>query len=78
MALLDEAIALTKKGGTLIASTNYSGFDMKKFKKYIRAAFQQASIEYKIQEMYTLPEDFPFHPQYPEGNYLKVVFIQKI
>lgn len=75
--LLVDAIAITKPGGMIVASTNHSGFDMKKFKKFIEAAFRETSKTYRIREEFTLPNDFCVHSMYPEGNYLKVAFIEK-
>jgi 23S rRNA (cytosine1962-C5)-methyltransferase len=76
--LLKEAIALTKKGGTILASTNASSFNMKKFKQFIDQAFKETKHDYKIAESYRLPEDFKTSPTFPEGDYLKVCFIQKL
>ncbi|WP_078555589.1 class I SAM-dependent rRNA methyltransferase [Bacillus alkalicellulosilyticus] len=74
--LLEEAIELLSTNGVIIASTNYSGFGMDKFKAFIKKAFENSSKTYKILEEYTLPEDFKTISQYKEGNYLKVAFIQ--
>ncbi|HSU78790.1 MAG TPA: class I SAM-dependent rRNA methyltransferase [Candidatus Angelobacter sp.] len=76
--LLKEAIALTKKGGTILASTNASSFNMKKFKQFIDQAFKDSQHKYKLQETYSLPEDFKTTANFPEGDYLKVCFIQKL
>ncbi|WP_440898030.1 class I SAM-dependent rRNA methyltransferase [Amphibacillus sp. Q70] len=76
--LLEQAISITADHGVIVASTNYSGFGINKFKKVIAQAFQAANAQYKIVEIFRLPEDFPTNPQYKEGNYLKVVFIKKI
>lgn len=59
-----------------MASTNSSAFGMKKFKGFIAQAFKESGQTYRILEEYTLPEDFRTTKNYPEGNYLKVVFIQ--
>ena len=50
---------------------------MKKFKSFIHAAFNESNAKYKILEEYTLPEDFKTIKEFPEGDYLKVVFIRK-
>lgn len=76
--LIKETIAITEDNGVIVASTNSSGFDMKKFKGFIAAAFKETGGTYKILESYTLPQDFKTIPEYREGNYLKVVFIKKI
>ncbi|MFL8938498.1 class I SAM-dependent rRNA methyltransferase [Rossellomorea oryzaecorticis] len=75
--LLKEAIAITKKNGVIVASTNCSTFDMKKFKGFIDKAFKETGGSYKLLEEYSLPEDFKTINQYKQGDYLKVVFIKK-
>ncbi|MGM0865035.1 MAG: class I SAM-dependent rRNA methyltransferase [Bacillota bacterium] len=76
--LLKEAIAITEKQGTIVASTNCSTFNMKKFKSFIETAFKETNGKYKILEEYTLPEDFKTLSQYKQSDYLKVAFIQKL
>ena len=76
--LLKEAIAITEKNGTIVASTNCSTFNMKKFKGFIEAAFKETNGKYKILEEYTLPEDFKTISQYKQSDYLKVAFIRKL
>lgn len=76
-ALLEEAITITEKGGIIVASSNCSTFNMKKFKGFIKKAFEQTGDQYKIVEEFSLPEDFKTIKEYPEGDYLKVVFIKK-
>lgn len=75
--LLKQAIAITEDHGVIVASTNSAAFDMKKFKGFIRTAFQESNEKYEILEEYSLPEDFKTIPEFPEGDYLKVVFIRK-
>lgn len=75
--LLKETIAITAKNGVIAASTNSSAFNMKKFKGFIDAAFKETNERYTILEEFTLPEDFKTVPAFKEGNYLKVVFLQK-
>jgi len=77
-ALLEQAIAITKRDGIIIASSNCSTFGMNKFKGFIEKAFKATKGKYKIVEEYSLPSDFPTMKEYKEGNYLKVVFIQKL
>ncbi|KFN01208.1 class I SAM-dependent rRNA methyltransferase [Bacillus clarus] len=76
--LLKETIAITENNGIIVASTNCSTFDMKKFKCFIDTAFKEMNGKYKILEEHSLPEDFRTIDQFKEGNYLKVVFIEKI
>ncbi|EED2629758.1 class I SAM-dependent rRNA methyltransferase [Listeria monocytogenes] len=74
-AMLREIIDITAPNGTIIASTNYAGFGMKAFKKLIAEAFQTSDRSYKIVETHSLPADFTVNKNFPEGNYLKVLFL---
>ncbi|HDR6267523.1 TPA: class I SAM-dependent rRNA methyltransferase [Bacillus cereus] len=76
--LLKETIAITENNGIIVASTNCSAFDMKKFKGFIDTSFKEMNGKYKILEEHSLPEDFRTIDQFKEGDYLKVVFIEKI
>ncbi|WP_283749020.1 class I SAM-dependent rRNA methyltransferase [Bacillus cereus] len=76
--LLKETIAITENNGIIVASTNCSAFDMKKFKGFIDTAFKEMNGKYKILEEHSLPEDFRTIDQFKVGDYLKVVFIEKI
>ncbi|MCM3254446.1 class I SAM-dependent rRNA methyltransferase [Priestia aryabhattai] len=76
--LLKEAIALTKPNGVIVASTNASNFDMKKFHSFIEKAFNEKGEQYKMMEQFDLPADFKTIKEFKSGNYLKVVFIQKV
>jgi 23S rRNA (cytosine1962-C5)-methyltransferase len=75
--LLKQAITITEDHGVIVASTNSATFDMKKFKGFIKTAFQESNEKYEILEEYSLPEDFSTIKEFPEGDYLKVVFIRK-
>ncbi|MFF2287390.1 class I SAM-dependent rRNA methyltransferase [Peribacillus butanolivorans] len=76
--LLKDAISITEDNGVIIASTNCSTFDMKKFKSFIEVAFREMNGKYELMEEFSLPTDFKTSSDYKEGNYLKVVFIKKI
>ena len=76
--LLKEAIAITENNGVIVASTNCAAFDMKKFKGFIDAAFKESNRKYRIEEEFSLPQDFRTIKQFKEGNYLKVVFIKNL
>jgi len=76
--LLKEAIALTKPNGVIVASTNASNFDMKKFHSFIQKAFNEKGERYKMMEQFSLPADFKTIKEFKSGDYLKVVFIQKV
>ena len=76
--LLKEAISITNNGGIIVASTNCSTFDMKKFKSFIAAAFDHQKERYELIEQFGLPSDFANIKELKESNYLKVVFIKKL
>lgn len=76
--LLKEAIQITNKGGVIVASTNASNFDMKKFRDFIAKAFKELNENYKIEHTFSLPKDFRVMDKFREGDYLKVVFIRKV
>ena len=74
--LLQDALKITNDGGLIIASTNNASFNMKKFKTFIDKAFTASKKRYEILEQHQLPEDFAVPHNFPEFNYLKVVFIR--
>ncbi|MCM3759974.1 class I SAM-dependent rRNA methyltransferase [Alkalihalobacillus oceani] len=76
--LLQEAIALTRRNGVIVASTNCSLFSMKKFHSFIREAFSREGVNYELIEQYSLPADFRTMKAFPEGDYLKVVFLKRL
>ncbi|OKL35681.1 class I SAM-dependent rRNA methyltransferase [Domibacillus mangrovi] len=74
--LLKETIDLTKNNGVIVASTNSSAVDLKRFKGFIKDACKEKGVAYSILEQYTLPDDFRTIDEFPEGQYLKVLFIK--
>lgn len=76
--LIKDTLRITNDGGIIIASTNNASFNMRKFKTFIDKAFAEMNIRYKILEEHQLPEDFPVLHNFPEFNYLKVLFIKVI
>ncbi|WP_108587878.1 class I SAM-dependent rRNA methyltransferase [Paenisporosarcina sp. OV554] len=76
--LLVQAISITEKNGIIVASSNCSTFGMAKFKGFIEKAFKQTGGKYVIREEFSLPTDFKTINEYKEGDYLKVVFIEKL
>ncbi|MBB6445476.1 class I SAM-dependent rRNA methyltransferase [Bacillus benzoevorans] len=76
--LLKEAIDITEDHGVILASTNCASFDMKKFKGFIDQAFKESGVKYSLKEEFSLPSDFRTSKTFKEGNYLKVVFIQRL
>ncbi len=77
-ALLEQAIQITANNGIIVASSNCSTFDMRKFKDFIDKAFRVTGGKYKILEEYSLPEDFKVLKEFKEGDYLKVAIIKKL
>lgn len=51
---------------------------MKRFKTFIDKGFTETNTRYKVLEEHHLPEDFAVQHNYPEFNYLKVMFIKVI
>ena len=76
--LLKEAIQITNRGGVIVASTNAANFSMMTFRDFIFKAFKELKGKYKVEESFSLPEDFRVNPKFKEGDYLKVVFIRKV
>ena len=74
--LMKSAIEITEDEGVIVASTNCATFNMTKFKKFIDDAFKELHKNYEILEEHSLPEDFAVIEKFPEGNYLKVVFVR--
>jgi 23S rRNA (cytosine1962-C5)-methyltransferase len=74
--LVKSAIEVTEDEGMIVASTNCATFNMEKFKRFIHQAFEEANRNYEIIEEHNLPEDFATTDKFPEGNYLKVVFVK--
>ncbi|MGP4060244.1 class I SAM-dependent rRNA methyltransferase [Halobacillus sp. H74] len=74
--LVKDTLKITSDGGLIVASTNTASFNMKKFKTFIDKAFKEMKKKYKIVEEHQLPEDFTVPHNFPEFNYLKVVFIK--
>ncbi|MEQ6377727.1 class I SAM-dependent rRNA methyltransferase [Bacillaceae bacterium S4-13-56] len=74
--LIKDTLKITNDEGLIVASTNNASFNMKKFKTFIDKAFKEMNIGYKILEEHQLPEDFAVPHNFPEFNYLKVVFIK--
>lgn len=74
--LVELAIDITNKNGIILCSTNCAAFNMTKFKKFINDAFINKNKLYEIVEEHTLPADFAVNPHFPEGDYLKVVFVK--
>ncbi|KIL49588.1 class I SAM-dependent rRNA methyltransferase [Jeotgalibacillus soli] len=75
--LMKRAIDVTEDKGIIVASTNAASFNMKKFERFIDEGFKEKGLRYEILESYSLPEDFKTTSAFPEGDYLKVLFVKK-
>lgn len=74
--LVKDSIDILTDKGTLIASTNAANLSLAKYQKMVITALQEKNVRYKIMDTYQLPADFQVNPNFPEGNYLKVLFIE--
>lgn len=74
--VVKDSIDILTDKGTLIASTNAANLSLAKYKKMVITALQEKNVRYKITDTYQLPADFQVNPNFPEGNYLKVLFIE--
>lgn len=74
--LVKDSIDILTDKGTLIASTNAANLSLAKYQKMVITALQEKNVRYKITDTYQLPADFQVNPNFPEGNYLKVLFIE--
>ncbi|EJV6975737.1 class I SAM-dependent rRNA methyltransferase [Enterococcus faecalis] len=74
--LVKDSIDILTDKGTLIASTNAANLSSAKYQKMVITALQEKNVRYKITDTYQLPADFQVNPNFPEGNYLKVLFIE--
>lgn len=74
--LLHDLIEITAPNGMIVASTNYAGFSFQKFKEQVEEAFRGTKRSYQIRETFQLPVDFATIESFPEGNYLKVLFLE--
>ncbi|MFA1820961.1 class I SAM-dependent rRNA methyltransferase [Virgibacillus oceani] len=77
-SLLKDTIEITEKNGIIVASANTAAFGMEKFKGFVDKAFRERNVAYRILEKFTLPQDFNVDLQFPEGDYLKVLIIEKM
>jgi len=74
--LIEESIDILEKEGMIIASTNAANVSAQRFQALIEEALQDKRVSYEIFRRESLPKDFRVNKNFPEGNYLKVLFIQ--
>ncbi|MHC5372721.1 class I SAM-dependent rRNA methyltransferase [Enterococcus sp. LJL120] len=74
--LISQSLAILNPGGRIIASTNAANVSSAKFQGMIEAAFTQAQRNFQLKNKFSLPFDFHVATEFPEGDYLKVLFYQ--
>lgn len=74
--LVEESVNLLTSSGMLIASTNAANVSDYKFRQMVEKALKNKGVKFTIAHEEKLPEDFHVAPEFPEGNYLKVLFIK--
>lgn len=75
--LVQEALEVLDEKGMLIASTNTWKLSKDDFYQMVNEAFDNAQVDAYLVEEYGLPEDFKYNEEYPEGDYLKVMILEK-
>ncbi len=76
--LIGQYIDITKMNGVLVLSANTWKISRKEFHALIAEAFSAKGQHYTILEEHGVPDDFSVLEEYPEGDYLKVVIVQKV
>ncbi len=74
--LVQESIDILNKEGLLIASTNAANVSREKFRTMVEQALKNKKVKFDIFQEEHLPADFKVASSFPEGDYLKVLFIQ--
>ncbi|RZI49646.1 class I SAM-dependent rRNA methyltransferase [Lactococcus kimchii] len=74
--LVQEAVDILENKGTLIASTNAANVSDKKFRQMVEEALKNKGVKFTIFQEEKLPADFHIADSFPEGNYLKVLFVK--
>ena len=74
--LVEEAVDILENNGTLIASTNAANVSDKKFRQMVEESLKNKGVKFTIFQEEKLPADFQIADSFPEGNYLKVLFIK--
>lgn len=73
--LIEQSIDILSDKGSIIASTNAANISSERFQKIVEEALKAKNVSYKIEKSYQLPADFKVNPKFPEGSYLKVLFL---
>lgn len=74
--LIEQSVDILSDKGSIIASTNAANISLERFRKMVELALKEKNVSYKIEKIYQLPADFKVNPHFPEGSYLKVLFLK--
>ena len=74
--LVEDSVEILSPNGILIASTNAANVSRKKFQELVENALRSKKVSYEIFHREQLPADFHVAKAFPEGDYLKVLFIK--
>lgn len=77
-ALAGAAIAVLEPGGLLAFATNSVKLSAADVDRAVAEGAARQRSEVRVIERAGLPPDFPVHPGFPEGNYLKFVLVVKV
>lgn len=73
--LIQEAVKVLNRGGTLILSQNLETSTLNQFRKQIATTLDKAGYTYTLEDVKGLPKDFATVKGYKKGKYLKVVSV---
>ncbi len=74
--LIEQSVDILSDKGSIIASTNAANISLERFRKMVELALKEKNVSYEIEKIYQLPADFKVNPHFPEGSYLKVLFLK--
>ncbi len=74
--LVEASVDILAGNGILIASTNAANVSREKFRQSIEQALRKKQVKFDIFQEENLPADFHVAREFPEGDYLKVLFIK--
>lgn len=74
--LVESSIEILAENGIIIASTNAANVSREKFRQLVEAALKKKKVPFTIFQEEHLPADFHVAREFPEGDYLKVLFIK--
>ena len=70
--LVGQALDLLEPGGRILVSTNCALLPAPAFSDMVETAVRDRGRTPVLLEQFGLPADYPVHPGFPEGDYLKV------